>query len=127
VSGVSPDLRRVLEAAAAGAPRARLAYDRFVLSLRRAVGSMAGVLGGVDTLVFTGGIGENSVRVRADVAGSLEFTGLRLGRDADQPSVPDRVISAPDSAVAVLVVHAREDLMVLDEVLRLTDVTSVPQ
>lgn len=46
--------------------------------------------------------------------------------DADQSSVPDRVISAPDSAVAVLVVHAREDLMVLDEVLRLTDVTAVP-
>jgi acetate kinase len=126
VSGVSPDLRRVLEAAAAGAPRARLAYDRFVLSLRRAVGSMAGVLGGVDAVVFTGGIGENSARVRADVAGSLEFTGLRLSRDADQPSVPDRVISAPDSAVAVLVIHAREDLMVLDEVLRLTDATSVP-
>jgi acetate kinase len=127
VSGVSPDLRRVLEAAAAGAPRARLAYDRFVLSLRRAVGSMAGVLGGVDALVFTGGIGENSARVRADVAGSLEFTGLRLSHDADQLSVPDRVISASDSAVAVLVVHAREDLMVLDEVLRLGDVTSLPE
>jgi hypothetical protein len=65
-----------------------------------------------------------SAQVRADVAGSLEFTGLRLSRDADQSSVPDRVISAPDSAVAVLVVHAREDLMVLDEVLRLTDVIS---
>jgi len=83
--------------AAAGAPRARLAYDRFVLSLRRAVGSMAGVLGGVDAVVFTGGIGENSARVRADVAG------------------------------AVLVVHAREDLMVLDEVVRLTVATSAPQ
>ena len=127
VSGVSADLRRVLEAAAAGAPRARLAYDRFVLSLRRAVGSMAGVLGGVDAVVFTGGIGENSARVRADVAATLEFTGLRLSRDADQPSVPDRVISAPNSAVAVLVVHAREDLMVRDEVLRLTDATSLPE
>jgi acetate kinase len=126
VSGVSADLRRVLEAAAAGAPRARLAYDRFVLSLRRAVGSMAGVLGGVDTLVFTGGIGENSAQVRVDVAATLEFTGLRLSSAADQASVPDRVISASGSAVAVLVVHAREDLMVLDEVLRLADVTSVP-
>ena len=87
---------------------------------------MAGVLGGVDAVVFTGGIGENSARVRADVAGSLEFTGLRLRGNADQPSVPDRVISAPDSAVAVLVVHAREDLMLLDEVLRLSDATSVP-
>ena len=57
----------------------------------------------------------------------LELAGLRLSRDADQPSVPDRVISAPDSAVAVLVVHAREDLMVLDEVVRLTVATSAPQ
>ncbi len=60
------------------------------------------------------------------VAATLEFTGLRLSSAADQPSVPDRVISASDSAVAVLVVHAREDLTVLDEVLRLADVTSVP-
>jgi acetate kinase len=116
VSGVSADLRRVLEAADGGAARARLAYERFVLSVRRAVGAMSGVLGGVDTLVFTGGIGENSARVRADVAAALGFAGLRLG--ADSGGTGDRLISSGESRIAALVVHAREDLVILDEVLR---------
>jgi acetate kinase len=93
VSGVSGDLRRIL---ATDSPRARLAYDQFIWTLRRAVGAMAGVLGGVDTLVFTGGIGENQPRVRADVSAALAFVGR----------------------VSVLVVHAREDLVILDAVIR---------
>lgn len=118
ISGVSGDLRQVLAAAEAGNERARLAYQRLILSLRRAVGAMLGVLGGVDSLVFTGGIGENSACVRGDVARSLAFAGLRLDAAADQ-AAGDRVISAPGSTVSALVIHAREDLMVLDEVLRL--------
>jgi acetate kinase len=118
VSGVSGDLRQVLAAAEANAPRARLAYERFIWTLRRAVGSMAGVLDGVDALVFTGGIGENSARVRGDVSSALSFAGLRLASDLD--SSADRLISANDSRVSVLLVHAREDLVILDEVLKLT-------
>jgi acetate kinase len=92
VSGVSNDLRKVM---AAETPRARLAYEMFVWTLRRAVGAMAGVLGGADALVFTGGIGENSEPVRRDVTAAL-------------PGVP------------ALVIEAREDLVILDEVERLT-------
>ena len=76
---------------------------------------MAGVLGGVDALVFTGGIGENEPRVRADVSSALAFAGLRLTNDV--PSTADRLLSASDSRVAVLLVQAREDLVVLREVL----------
>jgi acetate kinase len=118
VSGVSADLRQVLAAAQAGVERAQLAYERLILSLRRAVGSMLAVLGGLDALVFTGGIGENSARVRTDVADALRFTGLHL--QAQQGTAPDRLISTPDSTVATLVIHAREDLMILDEVTRLS-------
>jgi acetate kinase len=121
VSGVSGDLREVLAAAEANAPRARLAYDRFVWTLKRAVGAMAGVLNGVDALVFTGGIGENSARVRADVAGALAFAGLRLDGDAARPGTDDRLISAPDSRVSALLVRAREDLVILDAVLQETN------
>jgi acetate kinase len=116
VSGVSPDLREVLAAAQAGQARARLAYDCFIWTLRRAVGAMAGVLDGVDALVFTAGIGEHSALVRRDVAAALGFAGLRL---QDDPTAGgDRVISAGDSRVSVLVIHAREDLVILEEVLR---------
>src|SRR5262249_59576547 len=62
VSGVSGDLRQVLAAADGGNVRARLAYEIFVVGLRRAIGAMAGVLCGCDALAFTGGIGENSAR-----------------------------------------------------------------
>jgi acetate kinase len=120
VSGVSADLRRVLEAEAAGVARARLAYERFVIGLRRAVGAMTGVLGGVDALVFTGGIGENSGRVRADVAAALSFAGLRLDPRAAEAPAGDAQISAPDSRVAAFVIRAREDLVILEEVRRLT-------
>jgi acetate kinase len=118
VSGVSGDLRRLL-AVEQTAPRAKIAYEQFIWSLRRAVGQMAGVLGGVDGLVFTGGIGENNARVRAEVAATLAFAGLRLQGD-DAASVADRIISAPESTVKVLVIHAREDLVILAEVLRHT-------
>ncbi|HYL71611.1 MAG TPA: acetate/propionate family kinase [Candidatus Dormibacteraeota bacterium] len=118
VSGVSADLRQVLAAADAGVERARLAYQRLILSVRRAVGSMLAVLGGLDALVFTGGIGENSARVRTDVARALAFTGLRL-REEQGAGSADRLLSSPESTVAVLLIHAREDLVVLDEVVRL--------
>ncbi len=119
VSGLSGDLREVIAAQAAGSARAALAYDRFVLYLRRAVGSMLGVLGGVDAIVFTGGIGENSERVRADVASTLGFAGLRLQPGPPGAAAPDRLISTSDSSIAALVIHAREDLVIFDEVCRL--------
>jgi acetate kinase len=117
VSGVSGDLRRVLAAADAGSPRARLAYERFIWTLRRAVGAMAGVLDGVDALVFTAGIGENIPRVRGDVAAALTFAGLRLS-DGAASEGGDRLISTAESKVSALLVHAREDLVILAEVLK---------
>ncbi len=120
VSGVSADLRAVLGAADEGNARARLAYDRFILSLRRAIGAAAGVLGGAEALVFTGGIGENSSRVRSDAAAALAFAGLKLdvGRNS-RAMEDDTEISATGAGVRAFVVHAREDVMVLREVARL--------
>ncbi len=119
VSGISGDLRKVLEAADGGSSRAQLAYERFVLSIRRALGAMTGLLGGVDAVVFTGGIGENSARVRRDTTSALRFAGLELAEDANASSSADRDIAAPRSRVHVLVVRAREDLAILKDVLRL--------
>jgi acetate kinase len=117
VSGVSADLRQVL-AAEAHSPRARTAYQQFIWTLKRAVGSMAGVLGGIDAVVFTGGIGENSARVRGDVSAALGFAGLVLASETTEPK-SDRLISSDDSRVAALLIRAREDLVVLGEVLRI--------
>jgi acetate kinase len=115
VSGISADMREVLAAADKGNSNAWLAYDRFIFSARRAVGAAAGVLGGIDALVFTGGIGEHSGRVRHDI--SAAFEGLELDEAAP---ADEGVVSSLRSRVSVAVVKAREDLVLLHEVQRFT-------
>lgn len=122
VSGVSADLREVLTAAGAGSSRAALAYELFVMSVRRAVGAMTSVLAGLDVLVFTGGIGENSNRVRRDVASSLSFAGAQLDEEKNRSAVPDVDIARRDSKVRILIVRAREDLIILREMLRCAEI-----
>jgi acetate kinase len=116
VSGVSADLRAVL---AAGSAQATLAYDMFIHSVVRMAGGLAAALGGLDALLFTGGIGEHSARVRRDVATALSFTGLTLDDPANDAAQGDALVAAPESRVAVLVVTAREDLAILGEMRRL--------
>ncbi len=115
VSGISADLRKVVAAADAGDPGAKLAYDRFILYARRGVGAMAGVLGGADMLIFTGGIGEHDPHVRRDIAAALG----RVSIDARNEAGAEGLLSPRRSAVQVLMIHAREDLVVLREVVRL--------
>ena len=116
VSGISGDLREVLAAADSGNPRAALSYQRFVLSAQRHVGAMMAVLGGLDALLFTGGIGENSARLRRDVCGPLAFAGVSI--DEAKTESPDVDVSIASSPVRVLVVRAREDLVILRDVMR---------
>jgi acetate kinase len=118
VSGVSGDLREVLAAAEAGLERAVLAYERFILFAKRAIGSMLAVLGGLDALVFTGGVAENSPRVRRDLGASLAFAGAHLDDEINEAAKPDVDVAGSGSAVRILVVRAREDLEILREVLR---------
>jgi acetate kinase len=79
---------------------------------------MIGVLGGLDALVFTGGIGENSSQIRSRVARQLEYVGLRLDADANLSATPDADVATPDATARVLVIVAREDLAILSEVVR---------
>ena len=118
VSGVSADLREVLAAVDRGDERSRLAVQLFVHRVVSTVGGLVAILGGLDALVFTGGIGEHSPLVRANVAGALSFLGLRLEPAANAAVSADVDIAVPDSAVRVLVITAREDLAVLREVRR---------
>lgn len=116
VSGVSGDLRQVLKAADEGNAAAKLAYDRFILYARRSVGAAAGVLGGVDAIVFTGGVGEHQPLVRRQIAAA--FDGLQID-DTVNARTEEGEISASSSRVGAWVVHAREDLVLLRETLRL--------
>ena len=120
VSGISDDLRQVLAKADEGHAGARLAVAIFVHSLVRAVGAMSAVLGGLDAIVYTGGIGEHSARIRAELATALGYLGLHLDASANaRRADADLDIAAPDSAVRALAITAREDLAVLAEMRRL--------
>jgi acetate kinase len=118
VSGVSADLRNVQAAADAGSERARLAINIFVHRLVAAVGGMAAVLGGLDALIFTGGIGEHSAAIRGAVTARLRHLGVALDADANERVRGDADVAVSESRARVLVIVAREDLSVLAEVRR---------
>lgn len=105
------DMRDVRDAAEAGDAAARLALDTTIHRLRHYVGAYTAVLGGLDVLTFTAGVGENDVRLRAEVCAGLEVLGIRVDpeRNASGSRVA-RTISADDSRVAVLVVPTDEEL-----------------
>jgi acetate kinase len=117
VSGISSDMRQILAAGKSGHQRAKLAFDMYVHRLRQGIGAMISVLGGVDALVFTAGVGENSPEVRAAVCDNFRFLGLRLdqGKNAQSPLDQDKDISALDATVRVLAIRAQEDWMIARE------------
>jgi acetate kinase len=117
ISGLSGDMREV-QAAMAGNARARLAFDVFVHRLRQTIGAMAAMLGGVDALVFTAGIGEHSAAVRAAACRDLEFLGLEIHPQANAGCKPDADIAASQSRGRILVIATREDLTVVRETVR---------
>ncbi len=108
ISGVSNDLRYVLEAADAGNARAKLAVDVFVTGIVHYIGAFFLDLGGLTDLVFTAGIGEHSHRVRAMVCERLGVLGVRLDEEANRAHAP--IISSPDSRVTVRVIPTDEEL-----------------
>jgi acetate kinase len=117
ISGVSSDMRDVLEAARSGNNRATLAFDIFIHRLQSEIGAMAASLAGFDVLVFTAGIGENSPEVRRAACAKLKFLGIELDDDTNSKVKPDSDISTPSSPVRVLVIRAQEDWAIARECL----------
>jgi acetate kinase len=120
ISGLSSDMRDILAGIQRGHERAKLAFDIYVHRLRAAIGGMAAVLGGIDALVFTAGVGENSPEVRASACSTLEFLGLKLDSEKNARPSLDEDISAADSKVRVLVIRAEEDWAIAAECWKLT-------
>jgi acetate kinase len=106
-------MRAVRKASASGNAEAKLAIEVFCRSVRKAIGAYAWLLGGLDALVFTGGIGEHDVQSRAEILHGLESCGIVLDAAANEAGGDDlRRLSAPISEVAVWVVTAQEDRMI---------------
>ena len=119
VSGFSGDMREILEAIEKGSERARLAYNIYAHRLTREIGAMLGVLGGVDAIVFTGGIGENCAPLRRDICAQFAFLGFQLDAAKNNKPDLDQNITAPQSPIQVLVIRAEEDWEIARECQRL--------
>ena len=109
VSGIASDMKTLLERRARD-PHAAEAVELFCYEVRKAIGALAAVLGGIDTLVFTGGIGERGAPVRAEICAGLAHLGIRL--DPDENAAHADVVSAPGGACTVRVVPTDEDRMI---------------
>ena len=120
ISGFSSDMREILTAIERGHERAKLAFDIFVHRLQTAIGGMAAVLDGMDALVFTAGIGENSAAVRGAACSRLAFLGLKIETELNARPKLDQEISTADSKVRVLVIRAEEDWAIAAECWKLT-------
>ncbi|MGO9244704.1 MAG: acetate/propionate family kinase, partial [Verrucomicrobiia bacterium] len=118
VSGVSSDLAQIEAAASQGHPRAQLAFEMFADRIRSAIGALAVTMCGLDALVFTDRIGENSPAMRAAICDGLECLQVQLDSQRNANCRPDSDIAADTSAARILVIHTREELMIAREACR---------
>jgi acetate kinase len=122
ISGVSNDMRELLEAESQGHERAKLAIDMFCYRLRKYVAAFAGVMGGVDAVIFTGGIGENAPAVRQRALAGLEFMGLDLDPVKNAAAVGKEAdVSAHGARVRTLVIPTNEELIIARDTVRLVE------
>lgn len=115
ISGISGDMRDICAAVEKGDPRAQLAFDMYVHRVRSHIGAILAALGGVDALIFTAGVGENSAPLRAAVCENFGFLGLELDAGKNEGTPVDEDISVDESQVRVLVIQAQEDWAIARE------------
>jgi acetate kinase len=116
VSGVSSDMRELEKAVKENNPRAILAMKMYIYRIKKYVGSYAAAMGGVDMLVFTGGVGENQCSLRSGVCSEMEYMGIHLDEATnDSLRGEEKVISAPDSKVTVIVVPTDEEYTIASD------------
>ena len=115
LSGVSSDFRDIEEGAEGGNEDCALALDKFAYEVRKYIGSYAAALGGLDCLVFTAGVGENSASMRARICQGLEFLGVKLDPEKNNVRGKEAIISADDSKVTVWVIPTNEELMIAQD------------
>jgi len=112
ISGVSSDFRDIEEEAEKGNKRAQLALDKFSYTVKKYIGSYAAAMGGVDVVVFTAGLGENSATARKDICEGLEFLGITIDDAKNNIRGKEALISKDNGSVQVFVIPTNEELMI---------------
>lgn len=111
------DMRDVMTLMEAGDKHAKLAFEMFIYRVQKYIGAYAAVLNGVDIIVFTGGIGENCIRIRAEILSCFEFMGLKVDKEKNDKN--ETVFSTDDSDVTAMMVETNEELMIAKDTLEL--------
>ena len=119
VSGVSSDFRDLEQAIGTGNKRAKIAMDLFCYRVAQYIGSYTAIMNGVDAIAFTAGVGENNIAARTGICNYLGYLGVAIDAEQNQVRGEDRIISTPDSKVAVLVVPTNEELAIARETVEL--------
>jgi len=112
ISGISSDMRDIIEGAENGKNKAKLAYGMFVYRIKKYIGSYAAAMNGVDAMVFTAGIGENAIGLREDICADLDYLGIDLDVDKNDVRGKTTEISADNSRVKIFVVPTNEELVI---------------
>ncbi|RKD34393.1 acetate kinase [Thermohalobacter berrensis] len=112
ISGVSSDFRDIEGAAENGNERAQLALDKFASRVKKYIGAYAALMGRVDAIVFTAGLGENSAEMREKICEGLEFMGIELNKDKNKVRGKEAIVNTESSKVKILVVPTNEELMI---------------
>ena len=115
IFGESSDMRDLEAAVAAGNPQAILAENMYFYRIKKYIGAYAAALGGVDIIVFTGGVGENQCNCRSEVCAGLDFMGIKVDDEKNKVRGEEAVISADDSRVKVVVIPTDEELMIASD------------
>ena len=121
VSGVSSDFRDLTTAAQDGNEHAQLALDMFYYSVKKYIGAYAAVMGGVDAVVFTAGVGENDAPARARIIEGLEFMGIKADPEKNAKRGVQIDVSTEDATVKTLVIPTNEELMIALDTKRLVE------
>ena len=112
ISGVSSDFRDLDKAAEEGNDRAQLALDKFVYEVKKDIGAYAAAMGGVDAIVFTAGVGENSIDMREKLVEGLEYMGVKIDPAKNKTRGVEAEVQADDSKVKIFVIPTNEELMI---------------
>ena len=119
MTGISSDFRDIEDAAANNNQLAQVALESYAKKVKKYIGSYAAEMNGVDAVVFTAGVGENGIDMRADIMANMDFLGMKLDEEANKVRGKERVISAEDSKVKILLIPTNEELMIARDTLEL--------
>lgn len=119
ISGISSDFRDLAMAAAEGNERAELAIQLFTYKVTKRIGSAAAAMGGIDAVIFTAGVGENSADLRARIMNGLDFLGLKLDPEKNKVRCKEAIISTDDSPHKILVIPTNEELVIAMDTARI--------